>query len=120
MLECVTDICIYNRYMYIYACIYIYTHVLQRAAACCSMLQYVAVCCRVLQSVAGSCLKGTAKTNFKKLAEMQCIAEICRVLQSVAVFISEGSSKTNFTQLEVCCSALQFVAVCCSVMQGVS
>jgi len=60
--------------------------VLQRVAACCSVLQCIAVCCIALQGVAVRC------------SVLQCVAVCCSVLQCVAAR----------------CSALQCVAVCCS------
>jgi len=51
---------------------------------------------------------------------MQCVAVCCSILQSMqcgAGCILKDSAKTNLTKLEVCCSALQCVAVCCSLLQ---
>ena len=67
---------------------------LQRVAACCSVLQCVAVCCSLLQCVAVCC------NVLQRVAVccnvLQCVAMCCNVLQCVAV-------------------CLQCVAVCCSV-----
>jgi len=86
--------------------------VLQRVAACCSLLQCIAVCCSVprYDAVCGSVL--------------QCVAVCCSVLQCVAVCqISRaprcwaGIAVGSVLQcVAVCCSVLQCVAVCCSVL----
>jgi len=84
--------------------------VLQRVAACCSVLQCVAACCSVFQRVHSSllhtlyiggsgsacgCLHLHLGTSY---CVSMCAAVRCSVLQCVAV----------------CCSVLQCVAVCCS------
>jgi len=74
-------------------------NVLQRVAACCSVLHCVAVCCSVLQRVA-VCLSATRLRD----SVPPSIAVCCCVLQRVAA----------------CCSVLQCVAVCCSVLQCVA
>jgi len=108
--------------------------VLQRVAACCSVLNCV--------SVVVAC---TLVGDFAKQILLQCLAVCCSVLQCVAVCCSVlqrvaacfGSSclhvgwrlyKTDpvavfcsvLQCVAVCCSVLQCVAVCCSVLQCVS
>jgi len=93
---------------------YTYTNtccsVLQCAAVRYSVLQRVAACCSVLQSNGslyrhthwGVCF-GFSAQPFVNVAVccsvLQCVAVCCSVLQCAAV----------------CCSVLQCVAVCCSV-----
>ena len=65
------------------------------------MLQRVAACCSVLQ-----CAAAGDPTNLNinvciRMQYLQCVAVCCSVLQRVAA----------------CCSVLQRVAVCCSVLQ---
>jgi len=84
----------------------------QVVAVCCSVLQCVAVCCSVLQCVAVRC------------SVLQCVAVCCSVLRSVdccaltlqvwsQVVVEGGSQRRVLTsQVFVCCSVSQSVAVC--------
>ena len=90
-------------------------------AVCCSVLQCVAVCCSVLQCVAMCC------------SVLQCVAMCCSVLQCVAVYTHTSSPSDSMPlsavtpPVAVCCSVLQrvavyfsvlqFVPMCCSVLQ---
>jgi len=93
------------------------TCVLQRVAACCSVLPCVAVCCSVLQCaavpfdcmlswVSRVALSYAPQSSFWVLIAccivLECVVGCCSVLQCVAV----------------CCRVLQCVAVCCSVVHS--
>jgi len=106
-------------------------------AVCCSVLQCVAVCCRVLQSVNTQknllerachvtifskepfCLwsrNPKLQLGPKKLpcSMLQCVSVCCSVLQYAAVCCS------MLQCVLVCCSVLQYAAVCCSMLQYVA
>ena len=76
---------------------------LQRVAACCSVLQYGAVCCSMLQSVASPAqsVRMSVYTHMNESCVVQDVAVNCSVLQGVAVWQCAA----------VCCSALQCVAM---------
>jgi len=82
--------------------------VLQRVAACCSVLQCVAVCCSSTYS------RERELTFGECCSVLQCVAVCCSVLQCVAVCCSVLQCAA------VCCSVLQCAAVCCSVLQRVA
>ena len=102
-----------------------YTSVLQCVVVCCSVLQCVAVCCKVLQSVAVCCsvlqrfaaccsaLQRRSTTQDHGDEQDQC----CNVLQRVAVSLPHKTTHMCKISVAVCCSVLQRVAACCSVMQ---
>jgi len=71
----------------------------------CSVLQRVAACCSLVQCVKKSIeSEGLDEEDCRKRRCMlQCVAVCCSVLQCVAV----------------CCSVLQCAAVCCSALQCV-
>ena len=69
---------------------------LQRVAACCSVLQRIAVCCE--KALVRLRRKASHVSNSEPVDPLVC----CSVLQCAAA---------------VCCSVLQCVAVCCSVLQ---
>jgi len=75
-------------------------HVLQRVAACCSVLQRVAACCSVLQPVKNALQCAEGSSCRVALVRSSGIVKRCSVLQRVE------------SVLRVCCSVLQFVAVC--------
>jgi len=74
--------------------------VLQYVAVCCSMLQYVAVCCSVLQQRDP---QYTAHVDYLHITHryVLCVVVCSSVMKYVAVRYS----------------MLQYVAVCCSVLQ---
>ena len=76
---------------------------LQRVAACCSVLQCVAACCNVLQCLAVCYI---AFVLYRLFLHVPVLARVerCSVLQRVAA----------------CCSVLQRVAACCSVLQCIA
>jgi len=83
--------------------------VLQCVAVCCSVLQCVAVCCSVLQCV----------TAISVLLHLACcryfyVVVCCSALQCVAV--NWRPVAPSFMQAFLCCSVMQFDAVCCSVL----
>ena len=91
---------------------------LQRVAACDSVLQCVAVCCKVLQSVAACC------------SVLQCVAA-CAVSVPPLMHYRQSTkfSKSRISAAHVIsviqgdaayCSVLQRVAACCSVLQRVA
>ena len=112
--------------------------VLQRVAACCSMLQRVTACCKETYSLR----EDTWRLSFSALccSVLQCVAVCCSVLQCVETCCSalqcvaeahtleekrdRGFQSQIATQVasilrkhthnmsKVCCSVLQFVAVC--------
>jgi len=118
--------------------------VLQRVAACCSMLQCVAVCCnthhtrmtiRVTYLYSVSVLQRVAEFPCVAVccSVLQCVAVCCSVLQCVAVCYSTHHTRMTISvthrhgvsvlqcgsvlqRVAVCCSVLQYVAVCCSVL----
>jgi len=116
-------------------------HVLQRVAACCSVLQCVAVglswlktlilirclqvgvCCSVLQHVAACCSVWQRVAACSSV--LQRVAVCCNVLQCVAVCFSvsvladDAECDEMFAGRYVC-SVLQRVAACCSVLQRVA
>jgi len=69
--------------------------VLQRVAACCSVLQRIAVGFLVVSPM--------GRVSLMSLVCLLCVAMCCNVLQCV----------------EVCCSVLHRVAACCSMLQRV-
>ena len=80
---------------------------LQRIAACCSVLQCVAVCCGVLRCIPsiGDGKQPYTYSHLKiMIREVQCI-----VLQSLALCCSVLHC------VALCCKVLQCIAVCCSV-----
>ena len=103
----------------------------QRVAVCFSMLQYVAVCCSMLQYVAVCCKESSAKALERGLVlvqtqvlvlvqtqvEFQRVAACCSSLQcvvkrqyeSIVASFCDGAD----TDRILCCSVLQYVAVCC-------
>ena len=74
---------------------------LQSDAECCSVFRYVVVCCSDGDC---DCEESFRKTDVKRCA---CVGECCNVLQSVSLCFS--------TLQRV--ALLQFVAVCCSIVQ---
>jgi len=82
---------------------------LQCVAVCCSVLQCVAVCCSVLQCVAVCCSVLYWVDHLAGSGVLQVVWRfaVCgSVLQCVAVYYS----------VLLCCSMLQYVSVCCSVL----
>ena len=91
---------------------------------CCSVLQCVAVCCSLYQESCVRLLQTFPGRGW-------CVGACCSVLQYVAVFIkravcnfrrhSLGDWRGRYVAAcSVCCSALQRVAACCSVLQCTS
>ena len=78
-------------------------------AACCSVLQCVAACCSVLQRVVVSQQAERRSTPCPK-GPTGSAHLVCAILPRR--FFSLMSS----IHLSVCCSVLQCVAVCCSVL----
>ena len=92
-----------------------------RLAVCCSEMHCVAVCCTVLQCLTLWCVLLCVCRAFVECLYFvavfgsapalwcvsQCVVVSCSVLQSVAARRRYGVS----------CSVLQYVAVCCSMMQ---
>ena len=79
----------------------------------CSVLQRVAACGSVLQRVA---VRNDIRIHgsipiIRDMTHLQCVAVCCSVLQRIAVCCSVLQC------VAVCCSVLQRVAVCCSVLQ---
>jgi len=117
--------------------------VLQRVAACCSVLQGVVVCwvcCSVLQcwrrrwlmshleySRGAVCCVAACCSVLLCVAEcygvLRCVAVCCSVLQCVDVALGWCYIWVYFWGavccVAACCSVLQCVAVCCSVLQRV-
>jgi len=95
--------------------------VLQRVAACCSVLQCVAVgvvvcvavCIAVCVAVCCSC---SLCPRRGALAALQCVAACCSVLQHVAVCCSVLQCVAVF--VAVLLATLQCVAACCSVCRS--
>jgi len=93
-------------------------------AVCCSVLQCVAVCCSVLQCVA-VCLQWVAvccSVLAVRCSALQCVAVHCGVSASFigALSLLRGAVRYSVLQYNsvcCCCSLLQRVAVCCSVLQ---
>ena len=111
--ECVAVCCI------VLQCLAVCYRVLQSVAECCSVLPCVAVCCRVLQcTVVLKC--AVACHNM-----LLCVADLIRV---VANFLQKmirmlpTSLKSLSECVAVCCSALQYVAICwqCFAVQTLS
>ena len=99
-------------------CVAVGCNMLQCVAVCCSLSRFVAGCCWVLQCVAVCC------------SVLQCVAVCCSVLQCVVLSRSEKDALVFdvcllcvflwqcvavYCSVLQCCSALQCVAVCCSV-----
>ena len=81
-------------------------YLLQRVAACCSVLQYDASdCCNRLANMIE--FSTESNTVLQRVAArcsvLQCVSACCTVLQCVVAS----------------CNVLQYVAVCCSVLQCV-
>jgi len=94
---------------------------------CFSVLQRVAACCSVLQICDGFPLLDSlqifvAKTHrMPHLCVLLCFAGCCTVLQCIAVCCSVLQCKRpTGCLIFVCCSVLQNVAVCRSVLQCVA
>jgi len=91
-------------------------------AVCCSVLLYVAACCSMLQYVAALCTAFQLTIQPHSIIHhcVECAAEVCcSVLQMCA---NSRPPSHNVPLLDcvaagVCCSTLQCVAVCCSVLQ---
>ena len=83
---------------------------LQRVAACCSVLQRFAVCSKIYVNPT---LNGFWLTSLMRFV-LHCVAACCSVLQCVAVY------RNVFWCILVFCSVLQCVSVCCSVFQCVA
>jgi len=90
--------------------------VLQCVAVCCSVLHCVAVCCSVLQCDA-SVLQCVAiikvPSSWAIHTSVQCLA-IIKVPFAWAIHTNQETKGVEIHR--VCCSALQCVAVCCSVL----
>ena len=88
---------------------------LQRVAACCSVLQFVAACCSVcsvLRSVAACCINSAVfpRHNPCRLLESEC----CSVLQRVAECVVERRSVIQRAAVyAVYYSVFQRVVACC-------
>ena len=118
-------------------CIHDLPRVVQRFAACCSVLQRVALdsgsnCCesrkcrwmRMLAYVALQCIQvscSVLQCVAECCSELQCVAVCCSVLQSVAmsciVLQCFAVCCRVFQCIEECCSVLQCIKVCSSVQQ---
>ena len=107
------------------------SHLLRQVHMCCvcrilycSVLQRVAACCSVLQRVV---LSPTCSDRYTCVAVsctvLQRVAACCSVLQRVILYCSAlqlAISPTGTHVLQcviVCCSVLQRVAACCSVLR---
>jgi len=94
----------------------VWCSVVQCVAECCSVGQCGAVCCSALQCVAVWCsalchtffLRFVSRNMGFDSSVWQRVAEWCSALQCCSVLLLQCS-------VAVCCSALQCVAVCCSV-----
>ena len=81
--------------------------VLQRVAACCSVLNCVAVCCSVMQ-----CVRARA---------VPCaVAVCCSMLEHVLRHALYWRRAAYLTRVAVCCYVIQCVAVCCSLLPCVA
>jgi len=97
---------------------------LQYVAVC--VLQFVAVCCSVntcLHSMHAYVLHGASNTCNSWSTVMQRVAACCSVCVCVCVRVYECTymaalrcMNVCYTAPPVCCSVLQCVAVCCSVL----
>ena len=96
-------------------CVAVYCSVLQCVTVCCSVLQCVAVCCRVLQCV------------FRVFSEcFQCVAvgrslscalfASCYLAHARSHTVSHSVLLLPQPRCAVCCSVLQRVAVCSTVL----
>jgi len=124
---CVAECCSALRFVVVY-CSHTWSllksgfFVLQCAAVCCSVLQCVAVtrdlycnqnflCCSMLQCVAVCCRHTWSLLQSDSIA-LHCVAVRCSVLQCLAI-------NYLYCNLDfLCCSIVQCVAVCCSVLQS--
>jgi len=79
---------------------------LQYVAVCCSALQCVAVCCSVLRKSTTARVAGIACTAVAGVAGERCDATA----------LQRGAKYCSMLRCRVCCSVLQCVAVCCSVL----
>ena len=81
-------------------------------------------CCRALQGVAVHCtdLVCCCEMGYEHVCFLMCsIVVCCSALQCVAVCCSVYEHVcVLMCSIVVCCSVLQFVAVCCSVLQCVA
>jgi len=95
-------------------CQVLYCNTLQRTATE-SMLQHVAVCCNMLQCNTAAMILDMLRDSNDIV--LQCVAVLCSVLRwdSELLLLCLQTFCTAVTR--VCCSALQFRAVCCSVLQ---
>jgi len=103
---------------------------LQHTATHCNTLQYTAIHCSTLQHTAAHCstMQHTATHQsvqlFKSLLAIECAVErdytvCCSVLQYVAVCCIESLLAIGCAvdgDYTMCCSVLQYVAVCCIKM----
>ena len=83
---------------------------------CCSVLQCVAVCCSVLQCVAVCC--NVSAILFRPPHTVCC--KHSAVWRSLLQTFRNVSLDLWIQYVAVCCSVLQCVAVCCSVLQCVA
>jgi len=104
--------------------------VLQRVAACCSVLQCDAACCSVFHSVAVRYERDVSVSSITWCAccsVMHSVAECCSVLQyridvagGVHIHYMVCLRCGVLQRVAVRCSVLQCVAECCSVLQCVA
>ena len=100
-------------------CFKVCCNMLQCGAICCNVLQCVQVCCRVLQSVAVECRWRVKKAFCSYTHTVWRVAECCREMQMAC---QEGLLHIHAYCMACCrvlqcvCSALQCVAVRCSLL----
>jgi len=97
-------------------CVAVFSSVLQCVAVCCSLLQSVAVYC-----VEVCCSVQCVETRYNLLRPCHSVQVRCILLQSVAVMCVKSVAaccewRRSVAPLSQCCSVLNSVAVCCSVM----
>jgi hypothetical protein len=119
VLQCVTVYCS------VLQCVAVCCSVLQCVAVCCSVLQCVTLCCSVLQCVAVCCR--VLQCVFRMFSEcFQCVAVgrslSCALFASCYLAHARSHTLSHSVLLipqprcAVCCSVLQRVAVCSTVL----
>jgi len=115
---CYSAIFFWNHLFQFLTCCSAHYHIADKSkdnSSYCSVLQRVAACCSVLQCALTYCRQ--EQRQLVRIAVccsvLQCVAVCYSVLQRVAVCTDTLQTRAKTTR--PCCSELQCVAVCCSV-----
>jgi len=86
---------------------------LQHGSVCCSALQFVVLCYNVLQSHVNAVTRAHRFAPVMWCSILQCVELCCSVLQHVLQYVV-------LQYVAVCCSMLQCVTVYCSMLQRIA